>query len=362
MLQTTNFGINKPELNNTADIRVLTQGLDTIDKGLVLDVGDSTGSGNDYVLNIGNITLTSTSKGISFKFWADRDSTGAVTINGNYNLIKAGGGAVTNIKKDAPYVVTFDGTSNFFLASGGGADTVSFTSDKLLDGYTANDSDGNAVSGTMPERGNVTQVLTLNGTINLPEGHYNSVKVTQNITTRGATTDALSQSADSNYLYSRIPVGAYFSKSASGYPEIRNKLSDVSNALKTLPSNKEQEVINNLGGKMFFNGDKIVSKKKGESNEFTFDIGFKPTTVIAIPYYSSGGLYSLWIHIRSTDNTTLTNAWREYNSSSSSSTDLDSNVIRLTDTGFVYKDTNKSNSSGVLTEDYTLKLNILAIG
>ena len=248
MQQTDNYQMNKSELNDFADIRKVVENFDKIDKGLTLDVGITTGTGNNYVIDIGSIVLSSNNKGISFKFWADRDSTGAVTINGKYNLIKAGGGAVTNIKKDAPYVVTFDGTSNFFLASGGGADTVSFTSDKLLENYTANDSDGNAVSGTMPERGNVTQVLTLNGTINLPEGHYSSIKVTQNVTTRGAYTDAVSQYADSSGLYTRIPTGAYFTKQEkSGYPVIKSSLSSISTALKSLSDSNKQNIISNLG-------------------------------------------------------------------------------------------------------------------
>ena len=116
--------------NDVADLKMLEPTFDTIDKGLVLDVGESTGSGNNYILNLGSITLTSANKGISFKFWSDKDSKGAVTINGTYKLIKAGGSSVTNLKMGAPYTITYDGGTNFFLASGGGADTVNFTSDK----------------------------------------------------------------------------------------------------------------------------------------------------------------------------------------------------------------------------------------
>ena len=120
MQKSTNYKANLPEGNNVIDISVLNKNItDIIDKGLILDVGDSTGNANNYVLNLGSITLTSANKGISFKFWADKNSTGAVKINGTYNLIKASGSSVTNLKAGAPYTITYDGGTNFFLASGG---------------------------------------------------------------------------------------------------------------------------------------------------------------------------------------------------------------------------------------------------
>ena len=166
---------------DVADLKLLEPTFDTIDKGLVLDVGESTGSGNNYILNLGSITLTSANKGISFKFWSDKDSKGAVTINGTYKLIKAGGSSVTNLKKGAPYVVTYNGGTNFFLASGGGADTVTFTSDKLLTGYSANDSNGEKVNGTMANQGAKTASLNCGGSYTIPAGYHNgSGKVTAN--------------------------------------------------------------------------------------------------------------------------------------------------------------------------------------
>lgn len=308
MQQTDNYHMNKSELNDFADIRKVVDNFDTIDKGIIYDVGISSGTGNDYILDLGSIALT-IGKKPSFRFWADKDSTGAVTINSNYNLIKAGGIAVTNLKKDAPYIITFDGNANFFLASGGGTDTVSFTSDKLLEGYTANDSDGNAVSGTMPERGNVTQVLTLNGTINLPEGHYKSIKVTQNVISRDAYTDAVSSTADSNYLYTRIPVGAYFTKASTGYPEIKSSISSVTAALNTLSATNKTSILESLGGTNFLTGTKTgidndgsyafyeVTSNKGLVTNVSYleiECSFVPKYIIIIPTPAYG--YS---HVRS---------------------------------------------------------------
>ena len=101
-LKTDNFKLYKYEDNDVGDLRFMQDSMDTIDKGLTLDVGTSTGTGNDYVLNLGSITLSSANKGISFKFWADKNSTGAVTINGTYHLVKANGNPIKNTKKNAP--------------------------------------------------------------------------------------------------------------------------------------------------------------------------------------------------------------------------------------------------------------------
>lgn len=214
--------------SDVADLKLLEPTFDTIDKGLVLDVGESTGSGNNYILNLGSITLTSANKGISFKFWSDKDSKGAVTINGTYKLIKAGGSSVTNLKKAAPYTVTYDGGTNFFLASGGGTDTVTFTSDKLLTGYSANNSNGEKVNGTMPNNGTVTQSLSANGSLTLPSGYYDSIKITQNIPNRGEYQMAGGIGSDGDYIsFNKIPYG-YYPQSSNGWaPEIRAKKTDV---------------------------------------------------------------------------------------------------------------------------------------
>ena len=199
MQKSTNYKANLPEGNNVIDISVLNKNItDIIDKGLILDVGDSTGNANNYVLSLGSITLTSANKGISFKFWADKNSTGAVKINGTYNLVKANGSAVTNLKAGAPYTITYDGGTNFFLASGGGLDTVNFTSDKLLTGYSANDSNGEKVNGTMPNRGEYQMAGGVG-------------------------------SGDDYIALNKIPYG-YYPQSSNGWaPEIRAKKSAVAN-------------------------------------------------------------------------------------------------------------------------------------
>ena len=193
-LKTNNFKLYKYEDNDIGDLRFINDSMNIIDKGLVLDVGESTGSGNNYILNLGSITLTSANKGISFKFWSDKDSKGAVTINGTYKLIKANGSSVTNLKAGAPYTITYDGGTNFFLASGGGLDTVNFTSDKLLTGYSANDSNGEKVNGTMPNNGAKTASLNCGGSYTIPKGYHNgSGKVTANSLSSQTSANAMAK-------------------------------------------------------------------------------------------------------------------------------------------------------------------------
>ena len=170
--ETKNHKLFKYEDNDVADLRFLHNSMDKIDNGLVLDVGTSTGTGNDYVLNLGSISLSSANKGISFKFWADKDSTGAVTINGTYNLVKDNGNPIKNIKRNAPYVITYDGGTNFFLASGG-VDDVNFSASDLLENKSANNSDGEKVNGTMKNVGQQTATINAGGKVTISKGYHN---------------------------------------------------------------------------------------------------------------------------------------------------------------------------------------------
>lgn len=191
---TKNYKSQKPLEDDFYDINITNSNMDIIDKGLTLDVGTSKGTGNNYILDIGSITLAESNKGVSFKFFADKDSTGAVTINTNYNLIKANKNPVKNLKSGAPYIITYDGGSNFFLASGADdSDSTSVGTDgsNVLAPNTYIGSDGEVHTGTMPNNGSLNKVLSLNETFNLPAGYYRGGKVTQNIPNNGAINASL---------------------------------------------------------------------------------------------------------------------------------------------------------------------------
>ena len=191
---TKNHKLFKYENSDNADLTFLSNTMDIIDKGLTLDVGTSKGTGNNYILDIGSITLAESNKGVSFKFFADKDSTGAVTINTNYNLIKANKNPVKNLKSGAPYIITYDGGSNFFLASGADdSDSTSVGTDgsNVLAPNTFIGSDGEVHIGTIQNRDTLDKVLSLNETFNLPAGYYRGGKVTQNIPNNGAINASL---------------------------------------------------------------------------------------------------------------------------------------------------------------------------
>ena len=59
-----------------------------------------------------------------------------------------------------------------------------------------------------------------------------SIKVKQSVTTKGSTTDAISHGHNGDYIYTRIPQGAYFTNASAGYPEIKTTISNLNNVLK----------------------------------------------------------------------------------------------------------------------------------
>ena len=92
---------------------------------------------------------------------------------------------------------------------------------------------GTKVTGIMPNNETSTNKLTLNGSLILPKGYYDSIKVTQSVTTKGSITDAVNYSISGDYVYTRIPQGAYFTNASAGYPEIRTTISNLNNVLKS---------------------------------------------------------------------------------------------------------------------------------
>lgn len=95
---------------------------------------------------------------------------------------------------------------------------------------------GNKITGTMTNRGAVSQSLGVNETYVIPSGYHNgSGRVTQSITTRGSSTSAMNV-AGNNPMKVRIPQGAYFTNASSGYPEISVPLSSMRGAGMALQS------------------------------------------------------------------------------------------------------------------------------
>lgn len=68
---------------------------------------------------------------------------------------------------------------NVFVKGGGATlDEITATSDKVLSGYTYNDSEGEVKTGTMTNKGTVTKNVAVGETYTDTEGYYSSITVT----------------------------------------------------------------------------------------------------------------------------------------------------------------------------------------
>ena len=150
---------------------------------------------------------------------------------------------------------------------------------------------GAKITGTMPNNGTSTNTLTLNGSLTLPKGYYDSIKVKQSVTTKGSTTDAISHGHNGDYVYTRIPQGAYFTNASTGYPEIKSKFADIANAVGLTPDKIVGTVggitgtvtIQSLGGAEMRSGT-TTSLKRSNSNTYVIDLtselnGFSPSFI-----------------------------------------------------------------------------------
>ena len=249
MQYSTNNRLKLPEGTDNVRRQDFVDNFNIIDNGLTkfyVAILDST---NTYKITTGN-SLTALNNGYSIKVAIPSASTGAVSIivdSVTVAVKKPNGNAVTNFKANGVYNLTY--YNSVFILASGSVDDVTFTSDKLLTGYSANDSNGEKVNGTMANKGDISQSLSLNGSITLPSGYYSGINITQSVTTRGAQTDAVSQGINGDYIYTRIPTGAYFTKASTGYPEIKSKITDISSIISSNASDSvKNSIISTLGG------------------------------------------------------------------------------------------------------------------
>lgn len=160
MLNTSNYGLNKPEAaTDNVNINVLNDNADIIDKGLVVYLGTTSGSGNAYTLT--STTLKSLTEGLAICVKFHAASTAACTLNinawGAKGIKKPGGADVINIKAGM-YTLRYDGTN--FILQGEGASGDATESDLLLGKKATTDSGeiigtleltGDAIASQVPE-------------------------------------------------------------------------------------------------------------------------------------------------------------------------------------------------------------------
>ena len=198
MQHSTNHNLKLMEANDNVRRIDFVDNFNALDNAINPFYVATESAANTYKVTTG-ANKTILQNGYSIRVAIPKNSTGAVSITVDSVTVpvkKPNGNAVTNFKQNAVYNLTYY-NSVFTLTSGSGGDDVNFNASDLLTGKTANDSNGEVVTGTMPNKGAVTQTLSANGTINLGSGHYDSIKITQSLPTKGATVWTPSTSAQS---------------------------------------------------------------------------------------------------------------------------------------------------------------------
>ncbi|MBE6071031.1 MAG: hypothetical protein E7208_03620 [Clostridium butyricum] len=214
MQNTANFKMNKPDYNNVADIGAINANFDVIDSGITPFYVATLNSTNTYKITTG-LSIIALQDGFSVRVAIPSASTGAVSLIVDavsaIAIKKVNGKAVTNLKSNGVYSLTYY-NSVFILASGaddsdstsvgtdgsnvktgitfvgtdGEVHTGTFTADGTI---TAGDvlkdkigySQGNKIVGTMANNGAKTASLNCGGSYTIPQGYHNgSGKVTAN--------------------------------------------------------------------------------------------------------------------------------------------------------------------------------------
>ena len=180
-LKTDNFKLYKYEDNDIGDLKFINDSMDIIDKGINPFFVATESSTNVYKVTTG-LNKTTLNDGYSVKIAIPSNSTGAVSItvdNVTVPVKKPNGNAVTNFKANGVYSLTY--YNSVFILASGGVDDVNFSASDLLTGKTANDSNGEKINGTMPNKGAVTASLNCGGSYTIPAGYHNgNGKVTAN--------------------------------------------------------------------------------------------------------------------------------------------------------------------------------------
>lgn len=193
MLYTNNYKLKKPESNDNYDIENENYNMDIIDNGICPFFAAVLDSTNVYRITTGN-EITELQDGFSVKVAIPSASIGPVSLIVDgvsaVAIKKLNGSAVTNLKANGVYSLTYY-NGNFILASGGGVDSDKVTaseSDVLLN-KTYIGSDEEIHIGNMPNNGSVSATMAINGTYIIPKGYHNgNGKITQSIPSQGATT------------------------------------------------------------------------------------------------------------------------------------------------------------------------------
>lgn len=317
MQTTANYGLKKPEGNDTVDIDVINENMDTIDTKLKnnedsmgnlqgnvnshladtakhIGYAVTTNSGNAYSAAIPNLTALTDGLQIRLKF--NVTATGAITLNinnlGAKNVYDYYGNKVSDIHGGFIANLAYNAVDgNFILQGKGGGGNA--TSADLLSGKTAT-VDGGQITGSMESKlwgtmANNTQVWSDNGNIKLayriPLGAYldNGNGDKTNCEVNAIENSLISDNIKSgktifgvsgkNSVVDTADATATADKILSGYSAYVNGSKVNGNA-----------TLESLGGKRYFEGN-VNTDSNGQSDQI--NIGFIPSIIkITIPGYN----------------------------------------------------------------------------
>lgn len=308
--KTSNHGLIQLELNDNANFpQLLNDTFTTIDNGIAPFYVAILNSSNVYKITTG-LSLTALQDGFSVRIAIPSASTGATSlIVDSISAIaikKVNGSAVTNLKANGVYSLTYY-NGNFILASGADdSDSTSVGTDGSnvktgitfigTDGevhagiYTADGtitagdvlsgkighSKGNKILGTMPNNGPLNASIGVNGTFNIPSGYTSGGKVTQSIPTLDATTYT-PKTTDQTIAAGKYLSGAQTIKGDS------NLIAANIISGKSIFGVSGNATIQSLGGKQYKSGSGNASGGGTTWNPISVNCGFQPS-IVAITF------------------------------------------------------------------------------
>ena len=203
MKNTKNYNLQKPDFNNVADIDVLNSNFDITDKSLSVPYRATLKSGttDTFIVTTGiNKTELSDLFKITVVFPSATTTETKLVIDScaPVKIVKAGN---SNKKVKAKEVcnLVYSNSDSVFMCASGSCDDVSFTSDKLLEDSSANNSDGEKVNGTMPNIGQQTATINAGGKVTISKGYHDGTGYIQSnsmstqLTNLGVTLTSASQ-------------------------------------------------------------------------------------------------------------------------------------------------------------------------
>ena len=183
MKNTKNYNLQKPDFNNVADIDVLNGNFDITDKSLSVPYRATLKSGttDTFIVTTGiNKTELSDLFKITVVFPSATTTETKLVIDScaPVKIVKAGN---SNKKVKAKEVcnLVYSNSDSVFMCASGSCDDVSFTSDKLLEDSSANNSDGEKVNGTMPNIGQQTATINAGGKVTISKGYHDGTGYVQ---------------------------------------------------------------------------------------------------------------------------------------------------------------------------------------